>query len=57
MLFLQQGIREILPLLLFLLILEEAVSPPVTQKTKDAEDNKVNEKSDEDSVSPYFYNT
>lgn len=49
MLFLQQGIREILPLLLFLLILEEAVSPPVTQKTKDAEDNKVNEKSDEDS--------
>jgi hypothetical protein len=56
MLFLQQGIREILPLLLFLLIVEEAVSPPVTQKKKDAEDNKIDEK-DEDPVSPYFCNS
>jgi len=43
-----QGFRDILPLLLFLLIVEEAVSPPVTQKKKDAEDNNVDEKGDED---------
>jgi len=42
------GFRDILPLLLFLLIVEEAVSPPVTQKKKDAEDNNVDEKGDED---------
>jgi len=41
------GFRNVLPLLLFLLIVEEAVSPPVTQKKKD-EDNDVDEKGDED---------
>jgi hypothetical protein len=44
MLFLPQGFRDILPLLLFVLIVEEALSPPVTQKKKDAKDNSVDEK-------------
>jgi hypothetical protein len=57
MLFLQQGFRDILPLLLFLLIVEEAVSPPVTQKKKDVEDNSVDEKGDEDPVSSDFCNS
>jgi len=48
MYFLFQGFRDIRPLLLFLLIVEEALSPPVTQKKKDAEDNSIDEKGDED---------
>jgi len=42
--------------MLFLLIVEEVVSPPVTQK-KDAEDNNVDEKGDEDPVSSDFCNS
>jgi hypothetical protein len=44
-------------LLLFLLIVEEALSPPVTQKKKDAEDNNVDGKGDEDPVSSDFCNS
>jgi hypothetical protein len=55
--FLQQGFRVILPLLLFLLIVEEALSPPVTQKKKDAKDNSVDETGDEDAVSSDFCNS
>ncbi|KAJ9580412.1 hypothetical protein L9F63_003936, partial [Diploptera punctata] len=35
------GMRELLALLLFLVFLQDAVSPPVTQKKKGHEDNKV----------------
>jgi hypothetical protein len=45
-----QGIRKALPFLLFLLIVQETVSPPVTQK-KGIEDNEVDDKNDEEQVS------
>jgi hypothetical protein len=54
--FLPQGIRKTLPLLLFLIILQEVVSPPVTQKKKGYEDNKVDDKDEEDPVSPELCN-
>jgi hypothetical protein len=38
-------------LILFLIILQETVSPPVTQKKNGHEDNKVDDKDDEDPVS------
>jgi hypothetical protein len=55
--FLTQGVRKTLPLLLFLIILQEAVSPPVTEKKKKGhEDNKVDDTDEEDQVSPELYN-
>jgi hypothetical protein len=56
MFFLPQGVRKALPLLLFVIILQEAVSPPVTQKKKGHEDNKVDDTDEEDSVSPELCN-
>jgi hypothetical protein len=51
MFFLPQGVRKTLSFLLFLIILQEAVSPPVTQKKKGHEDNKVDDTDEEDPVS------
>jgi hypothetical protein len=56
MFFEPQGARKTLPLLLFIIILQEAVSPPVTQKKKGHEDNKVDDTDEEDPVSPELFN-
>ncbi|XP_021917818.1 nucleobindin-2 isoform X3 [Zootermopsis nevadensis] len=42
------GMRETLPLLLLFIVLQQAVSPPVTQKKKGHEDNKVDEEGEDD---------
>jgi hypothetical protein len=52
---LPQEIQKGLPFLLFLIILQETVSPPVTQK-KGHEDNKIDEKNDEEQVSSELCN-
>jgi hypothetical protein len=53
---LTQGVRKALPLLLFVIILQEAVSPPVTQKKEGHEDNKVDDTDEEDQVSTELCN-
>ncbi|XP_069686491.1 nucleobindin-2 isoform X2 [Periplaneta americana] len=42
------GIRQTLSLLLLIVIVQESVSPPVTQKKKGYEDNKIDEEAGED---------
>ncbi|PNF41274.1 hypothetical protein B7P43_G01464 [Cryptotermes secundus] len=45
---LYSGVGKVLPFVLFLIILQEAVSPPVTQKKKGHEDNKIDDTDEED---------
>jgi len=54
--FLQQGVQGSLPLLLFVIVLQEVVSPPVTQKKKGYEGNSVNDEGEEYPVSTELYN-